>query len=118
MSLAYRLGALILTGLALAAGVAYTLHIRAELVQARQEAKTAQEALKRTQATLAYREKLRAATARQEASARASLAAAAASNPAWANTPVPKEVQDALCAHLACADGPDGLRDSTSKDSP
>ena len=118
MPLAYRLGALILVGLALAAGVTYALHIRVELVQAREAARTAQEALKRTQATLVYREKLRAATAREQASARASLAAAAASNPTWAAEAVPQEVQSALCAHLDCVSGPDRVRDDAAKDSP
>lgn len=118
MSIAYRLGALILALSAFVGGCAYIVHLRSELAQAEQAAKTAQEALKRTQATLAYREKLRATTARLEASARASLAAAAASNPDWASAPVPQEVQDALCAHLDCASRPDRVRDSISNDSP
>lgn len=116
MSIAYRLGALILVLGLLLGGSAYIVHLRSELAQAEQAAKTAQEALKRTQATLAYREKLRAATARRGASARASLAAAAASNPTWASAPVPQEVQDALCAHLSCA-SPDGLRSGPTDDS-
>lgn len=117
MSHAYRLAALAVTLLALALGGWYIGHLRSELSEARAQAKTAQAALKKTQATLALREKLRTATAREGASARASLAAAAASNPTWATAPVPQEVQDALCAYLDCV-GPNGLRSAPASDSP
>ena len=116
MPVLYRLVALIAVLLGLVLCGAYIGHLHNQTRQARAEARTAQEALKRTQATLAHREKLRAATGRATASARASLQAAEAAHPDWASTPVPKEVQDALCAHLNCA-GPDGLR-STPNDSP
>lgn len=118
MSIAYRLAALVVTLLALVAGGWYIGHLRADLRTAQEAARTAQEALKKTQATLAYREKLRAASAREAASARASLASAAASNPTWAQAPVPKEVQDALCAHLDCGARPDGVRGGTPNDGP
>ncbi len=118
MPVLYRIGALITALGLLVGGCLYIGHLRSEVRTARQEATKAQEALKRTQATLAYREKLRASSARAEASARASLAAAAASNPTWAAAPVPQEVQDALCAHLDCAGRPDRVRDSASNDSP
>lgn len=118
MSIAYRLAALALTLAALVAGGWYIGHLRERAHTAEEAARTAQAALKRTQATLAYREKLRATTARETASARASLAAAAASNPTWADAPVPKEVQDALCAHLDCGARPDGVRSDTTNDSP
>lgn len=45
---------------------------------------------------LGHRAKKNAATGRKQAGKRSSLAAAAASNPEWADQPVPKEVQDAL----------------------
>jgi hypothetical protein len=45
---------------------------------------------------LGSRNAKRAARAPAEAGKRASMAAAAASNPEWADQPVPKEVQDAL----------------------
>ena len=118
MSIAYRLAALALTLAALVLGGWYIGHLRAELHSAQEATRTAQAALKKTQATLAYREKLRAATARESASAQASLRAAAASNPTWANTQVPQEVQDALCAHLDCLAAPGGLRDSPTNHGP
>lgn len=52
----------------------------------------------RSEATLASLSRKNAATARAGASAGVSLAAATASAPAWAETPVPKEVQDVLSA--------------------
>ena len=118
MPVLYRLVALISVLLGLVLCGTYIGHLHNEASTARAEARTAQEALKRTQATLAHRERLRAATAREAASARASLAATAASNPTWANTPVPQEVQDALCAHLDCRAAPGGLRDSDPKHGP
>lgn len=47
-------------------------------------------------ATLASLAKNNATAARKDASARASLSAATASAPEWRDSPVPKEVQDAL----------------------
>lgn len=118
MSIAYRLGGLIAVLLGLVLSGWYIGHLRAELHTAQEAAKTAQEALKKTQATLAYREKLRATTARETASAQASLRAVSASNPTWAQAPVPQEVQDALCAHLDCGARPDGVRESTPDGGP
>jgi hypothetical protein len=118
MQIAYRLASALAGLILMVGGCLYIGHLRAEIGTAREEAKSAQEAMKKAQATLAYREKLRAASARAEASARASLSAAAASNPAWAEAPVPQEVQDALCAHLDCAGRPDGVREPASNDSP
>lgn len=62
----------------------------------RTELQQAQEATKKLQATSVFRERKRAATARSDASADARAAAAVASVPEWANTPVPKEIADAL----------------------
>lgn len=107
----YRLAGVALVVLALLGQCAYIVHLRAERTEAVQAARSAQAALSRTQATLARREVQRAASAREAASARASLAEATNKNQAWANSPVPQEVQDALCAHLDCAAGPNRLRD-------
>ena len=118
MSIAYRLVGLILACLGVCLGGGYIGHLRAELHSAQEATRTAQEALKKAQATLVYRERLRASTARQTASAQASLQGATASAPAWASTSTPTEVQHALCATLDCHAGPDGLRDGTPNSSP
>lgn len=55
-----------------------------------------QELRKLDQATLASVSRARAAIARESASLRLKLAAALDANRAWADQPVPKEVQDAL----------------------
>lgn len=111
MSIVYRLVGVVLALAALVFGGWYIGSLRADLETARTEAETAQKALKRTQATLALRERQRAATARAQAKAAASLEAATKSNPTWAESQTPQEVQDALCAHLACA-SPDGVRNA------
>ncbi len=118
MSIAYRLAGLILALTCMVLCGVYIGHLRVELQAAQEATKMAQAALKKTQATLTLREKQRAASARESASARASLNAATASNQPWAQTPVPQEVQDALCAHLDCSAGPDGLRNPIPNDSP
>jgi hypothetical protein len=69
---------------------------REKMAVAQEQVKTAQVALKRLQATTALRERSRATTARAAASATASLNTALAAEPAWAEQPVPKEVQDAI----------------------
>lgn len=80
-------------------------HMHKEVKAARLEATTAQEALKVTQATLALRETARVATASAGASATRSLqhSFTAPVPHTWALTPVPKEVQNALCATVACS---------------
>lgn len=70
--------------------------VKAERDQAQEQLRSAQAAAKKVAAVSVLREKTRAATGARAASAGASLAAAVASAPDWANTPVPKEVQDAL----------------------
>lgn len=109
MSLLYKALAVGLALLALVGGVRYTLHLRDKVQVLEVRAEQAEKALKRTQATWAKREKDRAATARLVASTVASTEAALAAAPEWADAPVPKEVQDALCATLRCA-GPDGVQ--------
>jgi hypothetical protein len=69
---------------------------RAALAEARKEAQTAQADLKRLQATSALRERKRVATTAAAASATVSLNTALVAAPEWADTPVPKEIQDAL----------------------
>lgn len=117
MSLAYRLAALVVVLTALVCGGVYIGHLRSELHTSQESTRKAQEALEQFQATLAYRERLRTATARKHASAAASVASAVQANKAWADTPVPKEVQDALCSVATCA-GADGVRDSASDNNP
>lgn len=70
--------------------------LRLDLAESRAATQQALQATKRLQATLVFREKKNAATARAAASAASSLAAAASAAPAWANQPVPQEIQDAL----------------------
>lgn len=114
MPILYRLGCLVVGLSVLCAGGWYIGSLRADLKDAREATRTAQAALKRTQATLTLREKQRVATARETASAQASLASASSKNTAWAEAPVPPEVQDALCAHLDCGARPDGLRHASN----
>ena len=83
---------------------AYTQHLRASLDEAQEAARTAQEALKRTQATLAYRDRLRAQERASRAASEAAVQAALASAPDWAGTETPKEVQDAVCGTLDCVE--------------
>lgn len=70
--------------------------IKVERDAAVQAVETAQRAAKKVAAVSVLRERKRATTGAAAASAGASLAAAVASAPDWANTPVPQEVQDAL----------------------
>lgn len=65
-------------------------------------ARTAQAALKTVQATSVSREVQKARLRRSEALAGASLDSALTKVPAWADQPVPKEVQDDLCQVLDC----------------
>jgi hypothetical protein len=101
VALGLLVGAVILS--VILAGASWTgalkdnARLKLQLAQAEEGLKRAQAARKRDQAVLVALQKENAATARKTASARGSLrAAAAASAPAWANTPVPKEIQDAL----------------------
>ena len=68
----------------------------AKVKVAEEAARTAQDALRRQQATVVYRDRIRVVHDRAAASQQAALAAAVASAPEWANQPVPQEVQDAL----------------------
>jgi hypothetical protein len=101
------------------AAVDYVVTLRTALVQATADAKTAKDALKKTQATLALREAKRVAAEASARSARDSLAAVLLKNNTWATAPVPQEVQDDLCKTLRCApgDSADSVRD-TSDDRP
>lgn len=105
MTLLYKL--LIEAGivLALVGGAAYAMHrhdsakldaataANASLVDANARLVAQREIDSATLVSLAAK---RADLGRQSARTRASLAAATASAPDWASTPVPKEVQDAL----------------------
>jgi type II secretory pathway pseudopilin PulG len=99
----------ILAGVALVLGIAAgglgwlahgQIERNARLVAEKQQIEDALEAsqeLRRAdQATLASLARQKAAQARSDAKRRASVEAALAPNAAWAATPVPKEVQDAL----------------------
>jgi hypothetical protein len=55
-----------------------------------------QESQKRANQALARRETLRAGVEKTHKAASAALSQAAASQPAWADTPVPQEIQDAI----------------------
>jgi Flp pilus assembly protein TadB len=70
--------------------------LRAEIEVLQTQKKTAQDALKKAEATSAYLRRKNAATARAAASATRSLERSLAAQPVWADQPVPKEVQDAL----------------------
>jgi hypothetical protein len=70
--------------------------IRAERDVAVEQRQKLQDALKRSQALSAKLSKEKAATARAGASTRLSVEKSLDSQRAWADTPVPKEVQDAL----------------------
>lgn len=113
MTLPWKLLGALLALLALLGGVRYVLHLRDTVQVLEVRADRAEKALQRTQATLARREKDRAATARLVASTAASTEAAMATAPDWSATPTPLEVQDALCGTLRCA-GPDRLRDNAN----
>lgn len=67
-----------------------------EIRQLRADAQSAQEARERAEATLARLAQKNAATARLRASTGASLRAAAASAPQWAEQPLPDHVRQAL----------------------
>jgi len=115
MPVLYRIIAVAAVLGALLGSGAYIMHLRGELTTQREATRMAQEALKRTQATLALREKQRAASAQEAATVRASLGAALMSNRAWAEAPVPQEVQDELCKRIRCAGAiPDGVRSSSA----
>jgi hypothetical protein len=94
--------AVLSTVAAVAAG-AYAYYLRGEASAAAAAVTTLSEANQRLQervakdqATLASLERRRSAIARESASLRRALAHALLANPAWANEPVPKEVQDAI----------------------
>lgn len=116
MTLPWKLLGAFLAVLALVAGVRYTLYLRDEVQTLEVRAERAENALQRTQATLARRERQRAATARLAASVQASVQAATLAHPEWAQTETPKEVQDAVCRAVPCV-RPDGLREHAN-DSP
>lgn len=92
---------------ALAAGLGYGWHQQSvKTALARQAAQEAVQALADVQATLVFREKSRAATARKTALLAASVDRVLVSTPSistWAAEPVPNEVQDALRAALPAA---------------
>lgn len=91
------IAALVALILACGLGAGAVYHWQHAKVQAAEKARDeAQAALKRQKTTVVYREKLRVVHEAAKAQETASLAAAVASAPDWANTPVPKEVQDAL----------------------
>lgn len=62
----------------------------------KQQVSDLQESQKRANLALARRDTLRAGVEKTHRSATTALSQAAASSPAWADTPVPKEIQDAL----------------------
>jgi len=88
------------------AAVNYVFTLRTALVQATKDAKTAQDALKKVQATLALRESKRLAAEASARSANASLQSVLQQNRAWAEQPVPQEVTDDLCKTLRCSPDP------------
>lgn len=106
--------------LALALAVAGALHYRDRAHAAERDLKTAQEAAKRTQATLTYREGLRSRTDGIQALQRVRLDAVLATNTDWGDTPVPEEVQTELCSIVRCAVAPasGGVRSAASSPSP
>lgn len=96
MRIAYRIAAVaVVLGLLAALGYDYS-RLRGELETAREAAKTAQAAEKKVRTVVVYRERVRAARAAETASVAASAAVALDANRAWADEPVPQEVQDAL----------------------
>ena len=103
MRIAHRVLALALTA-GLIAGLGWaTWHYRARAAQAEQALETAQEAAKRTQATLTFREGLRARHEAVRALQRVRLDAVLAAEHDWGDTPVPTDVQTELCSVLHCA---------------
>lgn len=90
--------ALALGGLGVLLKRAYTNNglLSAQVGELTKEAQASAEARKRDQAVLARRIKAAAAAARETALLRVELSQAVANNRAWADAPVPKEVQDAL----------------------
>ncbi len=115
MTLPWKVLAAFLAVLALLGGVRYTLYLRDTVQTLEGRAEKAENALKRTQATLARRERDRAATARLAASVQASVQAAVQAHPEWASTETPKEVQDAVCRAVPCV-RPGGLRERPDAD--
>lgn len=96
MRIAYRIAALAVV-LALLGALGYDYsRLRGELKTAREATKTAQEGEQKVRTVVVYRERLRVTTAAETASMAASAAVALAANRAWADEPVPQEVQDAL----------------------
>lgn len=102
MTIPWKLLAAFLAVLALLGGVRYTLYLRDTVQTLEERAEKAENTLKRTQATLARRERDRAATDRIVASAQASVQAAVVQSPEWARTETPKEVQIAVCGVVRC----------------
>lgn len=96
MRIAYRIAAVAVV-LALVGALGYDYsRLRGELKTAREATKTAQVAEKRVRTVVVYRERVRITRAAETASVAASAAVALDQNRAWADEPVPKEVQDAL----------------------
>jgi len=96
MPLTYRLIALaVVLGLVGALGYDYN-RLRGQLKTAQEAAKSARQSEQKVRTVIVYREKLRAATAAETTEKAASAAATLEKYQDWANTPVPKEVQDAL----------------------
>lgn len=93
------LAAALLVG-SLALGLVWSIRanaeIRAERDQAQEALQTAQDALKRSRALSARLSREKAATRLAGASTRLRVEGALEEQRAWADTPVPKEVQDAL----------------------
>lgn len=115
-SIPWRLLGVLALCLTLWGGGKYIMHLRGSLALAEARADRAEDALKRTQTTLASREVKRAATGRKTASAQASHGVALSKNQAWAETPVPQGVQDDLCKTVRCAvpPGADGVRNDSN----
>ncbi len=68
----------------------------AQIEQMSEALRAAESARKKADKALVLQRQKNAATAREAASLRQSLAAALAAEPAWSQEPVPEEVQDAL----------------------
>lgn len=108
-------------GLTLSGALAVWVHMHKQVALAQEATKQAQDDLKAVQATQVLREATRATSDRRAASARVSLHRATTAPAAadWAAAPVPKGVQDALCAAVRCADpAASGMSDAASTPAP
>lgn len=97
---------LVLSALSFGLSRAY-LQAVAKTRQAQEATQQAQGTLKAVQASTVAREAVRASRAREGALAGQSVQAATRSTPEavqWSQTETPKEIQNALCAVVRCAD--------------